>query len=243
MTRQATICLLAVSLSGCATIRSWFAQEPKVDPVVSVVTLGTSLDKNEGKVAAAITVARNNADKPAVVRAETGVALSFLQPPSADDLQVASARVALSDAKTYTLAEADGRRLAAAVGLQRKQLEADQKKAVLDAQAKDKEIADLKSQLAEAETNANRTPLRVSAGLCFIAALGLTMAGQYLRAGLSVALGGILLGLSTILSSPVFIWSLIASALAVLGMGVWVAWDKARDAVNAPTPTPHDETK
>ena len=235
MTRTAAIVILAASLSGCATVRGWFSSStPTVPPTAPAgLSLESNLGKSDGKVAAAITMARNNADRPAVVLAETGVALSFLPAPSADDLSVASARVALANPATYTLAEADGKRLLAAVQADKSRLKADQAAAETASKAKDGQIADLTRKLSEAETNANRTPLRVSAGFCFPAALGLTIAGQYLRAGVCVALGGILLGLSTILSSPVFIWSLIASALAVLGMGVWVAWDKARDEVNA----------
>jgi uncharacterized membrane protein YjfL (UPF0719 family) len=48
-----------------------------------------------------------------------------------------------------------------------------------------------------------------------------------------VALGGILIGISTILSSPWFIWSLIATVVVVLGLGVWVVFDMARDKVNS----------
>ena len=229
--------VLCLSLSGCATIGGWFKPTPSVPPTAPAgVSLETNLGKSDGKVAAALTMARTHAARPDVVKAETGVALSFLPAPSADDLSVASARVALANPQTYTLAEADGQRLLAAVKADKERLKADQAAAVEAARKKDAQIADLTSQLADAEANANKTPLRVSAGLCFLAALGLAIAGQYPRAGVCVALGGILLGVSTILSSKLFIWSLIASALVVLGLGLWIAIDKARDEVNANHP-------
>jgi hypothetical protein len=114
-------------------------------------------------------------------------------------------------------------------------LESQQAEALRVSQLKDKRIEDLTAALKESEESANKSPLRVSAGFCFLAALGLAIVGQYLRAGACVALGGILIGISTILSSPWFIWSLIATVVVVLGLGVWVVFDMARDKVNSKT--------
>jgi hypothetical protein len=126
-----------------------------------------------------------------------------------------------------------GRQLATAVTKAWEKLETQQAEALRVSQLKDKRIEDLTAALKESEESANKSPLRVSAGFCFLAALGLAIVGQYLRAGACVALGGILIGISTILSSPWFIWSLIATVVVVLGLGVWVVFDMARDKVNA----------
>lgn len=239
MRRQTAILAVCVSLCGCSTIKGWFTPSPP--PIVqpdaptapSVVTsLGDSLDQSDGKVAAAITVANRNADRPDVVRAETKVALSYLPPPSEGDLAIATARAEKADPKTYALAEADGRKLLAAVDAKWASLEADQKKAKAASEAKDKQIAELTAKIAQIEAEADKTPLRIAAGLAFLAAIGLGIAGQYTRAGVCVALGAAFLGVSTILSSPWFIWSLIATGTACLGLVLWVVWDKARDAVH-----------
>ncbi len=55
---------------------------PTSDPA-DLAKLGTQIDKSDQRIAAAVTVARENADKPEVVRAETGVALAYLPKPDA----------------------------------------------------------------------------------------------------------------------------------------------------------------
>ena len=76
------IALLA--LTGCKTSCD-LPKQPDVPTDGGIVNkVGNDLDKSDGRVAAAITVAQENADKPAVVKAETGVALSYLPVPSED---------------------------------------------------------------------------------------------------------------------------------------------------------------
>jgi hypothetical protein len=148
------------------------------------------------------------------------------------------ARATKADPIDYQKQMAYGRTLATAVNKAWEKLEAQQAEALRVSQLKDARIVELARQLKDSEESANKSPLRVSAGFCFLAALGLSIAGQYLRAGACVALGGILIGVSTILSSPWFIWSLIATGVVILGLGVWVVWDYARDRVNASNPPP-----
>lgn len=234
------IAVAAVALSGCASVRDWFGSKPPA-PIVqppgptspnSVASLGDAMGKSDGKVAAAVTVAQRNADRPAVVKAETSVALSFLPKPSQEELDIATARAQLADPSAYAAAEAKGRELLAALDKQWANLKADQKAAKEASDKKDARIAELTAKVAEVEAEASKSPLRVSAGFCFLAALGLAVVGQYLRAGVCVGLGGLLLGLSVALSSPFFIWVLIASIVICLLFGLWVVWDKARDTVN-----------
>ena len=246
---------LAACLTGCSMFRSSpsdapLPKQPEAPTTPSVVqTLGNDLDKTDHRVGAALVAIERNADKPKVVVAESRLAQSYLPAPPESDVAFAIARATKADPIDYAKQMEFGRKLATAVNRAWEKLEADQAQAKLVSSLKDKRIEDLTAALKESEESANKSPLRVSAGFCFLAALGLAVVGQYLRAGACVALGGILIGISTILSSPWFIWSLIATAVAVLGLGVWVVFDMARDKVNNPrkdaevnpAQSPHDD--
>ena len=233
-----TLLVIALmALTGCSLFRKDAEPLPVQPPAPTkesvVTTLGKDLDKTDHRVASALVAIERNADKPKVVVAESRLAQSYLPAPPEADVAFAMARASKADPIDYAKQMEFGRKLATAVNRAWEKLEADQAEAKRVSDLKDKRIADLTAALKESEESANKSPLRVSAGFCFLAALGLAIVGQYLRAGACVALGGILIGISTILSSPWFIWSLIATAVAVLGLGVWVVFDMARDKVNA----------
>ena len=227
------------ALTGCSLFRSSPAdvplpKQPDAPTKESVVTtLGKDLDKTDHRVAASLVAIERNADKPKVVVAESRLAQSYLPQPPEADVAFAMARATKADPIDYAKQMEFGRKLATAVNRAWEKLEADQAEAKRVSGLKDKRIEDLTAALKESEESANKSPLRVSAGFCFLAALGLAIVGQYLRAGACVALGGILIGISTILSSPWFIWSLIATVVVVLALGVWVVFDMARDKVNS----------
>ena len=231
--------IAALALTGCSLFRSSpsdapLPKQPDAPTTPSVVqTLGKDLDKTDHRVAASLVAIEKNADKPKVVVAESRLAQSYLPAPPEADVAFAIARATKADPIDYKKQMEFGRKLATAVTLAWDKLEADQAEAKRVSAQKDKRIEDLTAALKESEESANKSPLRVSAGFCFLAALGLAVVGQYLRAGACVALGGILIGISTILSSPWFIWSLIATVVVVLGLGVWVVFDMARDKVNS----------
>ncbi len=231
--------IAALALTGCSLFRSSptdvpLPKQPDAPTTPSVVqTLGNDLDKADHRVAASLVAIERNADKPKVVVAESRLAQSYLPQPPEADVAFAVARAAKADPIDYAKQMEFGRKLATAVNRAWEKLEADQAEAKRVSGLKDKRIEDLTAALKESEESANKSPLRVSAGFCFLAALGLAIVGQYLRAGACVALGGILIGISTILSSPWFIWSLIATVVVVLALGVWVVFDMARDKVNS----------
>ena len=231
--------IAVLALTGCSLFRKGDAlpplpvQPPGPTKPDVVATLGKDLDKTDHRVASALVAIERNADKPKVVVAESRLAQSYLPAPPESDIAFAMARATKADPVDYAKQMAFGRQLATAVTKAWEKLETQQAEALRVSQLKDKRIEDLTAALKESEESANKSPLRVSAGFCFLAALGLAIVGQYLRAGACVALGGILIGISTILSSPWFIWSLIATAVVVLGLGVWVVFDMARDKVNA----------
>jgi hypothetical protein len=230
--------IAVLALTGCSLFRKGDSEPLPVQPPGPtkpdvVATLGKDLDKTDHRVASALVAIERNADKPKVVVAESRLAQSYLPAPPESDIAFAMARATKADPVDYAKQMAFGRQLATAVTKAWEKLETQQAEALRVSQLKDKRIEDLTAALKESEESANKSPLRVSAGFCFLAALGLAIVGQYLRAGACVALGGILIGISTILSSPWFIWSLIATAVVVLGLGVWVVFDMARDKVNA----------
>jgi hypothetical protein len=230
--------IAVLALTGCSLFRKGDAEPLPVQPPGPtkpdvVATLGKDLDKTDHRVASALVAIERNADKPKVVVAESRLAQSYLPAPPESDVAFAMARATKADPVDYQKQMAFGRQLATAVTKAWEKLETQQAEALRVSQLKDKRIEDLTAALKESEESANKSPLRVSAGFCFLAALGLAIVGQYLRAGACVALGGILIGISTILSSPWFIWSLIATAVVVLGLGVWVVFDMARDKVNS----------
>jgi hypothetical protein len=234
--------IAALALTGCSLFRKGEAEPLPVQPPGPtkpdvVATLGKDLDKTDHRVASALVAIERNADKPKVVVAESRLAQSYLPAPPQGDVEFALARAGRAGTPQgdvdYAKQMAFGRQLATAVTKAWEKLEAQQAEALRVSQLKDKRIEDLTAALKESEESANKSPLRVSAGFCFLAALGLAIVGQYLRAGACVALGGILIGISTILSSPWFIWSLIATVVVVLGLGVWVVFDMARDKVNS----------
>jgi hypothetical protein len=231
--------IAALALTGCSLFRKGDSlpplpvQPPGPTKPDVVATLGKDLDKTDHRVASALVAIERNADKPKVVVAESRLAQSYLPQPPQNDIEFAMARATKADPVDYAKQMAFGRQLATAVTKAWEKLETQQAEALRVSQLKDKRIEDLTAALNESEESANKSPLRVSAGFCFLAALGLAIVGQYLRAGACVALGGILIGISTILSSPWFIWSLIATVVVVLGLGVWVVFDMARDKVNA----------
>ena len=231
--------IAALALTGCSLFRKSpeaepLPKQPDAPTTPSVVqTLGQDLDKTDHRVAASLVAIERNADKPKVVVAESRLAQSYLPQPPEADVAFAMARATKADPIDYAKQMEFGRKLATAVNRAWEKLEADQAEAKRVSGLKDKRIEDLTAALKESEESANKSPLRVSAGFCFLAALGLAIVGQYLRAGACVALGGILIGISTILSSPWFIWSLIATVVVVLALGVWVVFDMARDKVNS----------
>jgi len=61
-------------------------------------------------VASSVTIARENADKPEVVRSETAIALSYLPPPEPGELALARARATKADPKEAAEAAAFGKK-------------------------------------------------------------------------------------------------------------------------------------
>lgn len=234
--------ILLLALAGCASKeKPPVPKQPEAPTDGGIVSkVGTQLDKVDGRVAAAVTVANRNADKPEVVKAETGVALSYLPPASEADIAYAEKRaskVATPDgAKTYKDAEAYGKKLQAEVEASWKKMEETQREAKRVSDLKDARIKELTAEIERVKQEAsNNIWTLTGAGLAVIGALATAFVGP--RIGIPLLLGGAFCGaLPFIIGSAYFLWVCIATAAIASGLGLWWVWDKVRDAVNQPTP-------
>jgi len=194
-------------------------------PSADLGTLGTQLDKSDQRVAAAVTVARENADKPDVVKAETGVALAYLPKPDAQTLDFARNRVARANPEEYKRAEEAGRKLLAVIDANFAKAEADalKNKAALD--NANKQITALKAEVEQVRTEGVRNAFAVAAGICFLAALAMALLGQYLRAGAAFLIGGAVGSLPFVFNSPYFMPAV--GLLVVVGIAFgWLQFRK-----------------
>ena len=236
--RAVLLVLLLVALAGCS---SWskppVPKQPEAPTDGGVMSkVGKDLDKVDGRVAAAVTVAKENADKPEVVKAETGVALSYLPAPSEGDVAFARQRAAKADQKAYKDAEEYGKQLLKKINADWSKMEADQKEAKRVSDLKDARIAELTAEVERVKQEAsNNIWTLTGAGLAVIGALAMAFVGP--RIGLPILLGGAFCGaLPFIIGSAYFLWVCIGTAAIAAGLGLWWVWDKVRDSINTPPP-------
>ena len=242
--------VIALCLTGCSTPS--LPVQPDAPTSQSVVaTLGKEWDKADQKVAASVSIARENADKPEVVRGETTVALSFLPNPSPEELALARARAANpADQKAYGDAVAFGKKLLAKIDADWAKVQADQKEAARVSQLKDARIKELTAEVERVKQEASRDVWTLTgAGLAVIGALTIAF-GMGPRVGVPLLLCGAFCGaVPHIIDSPYFLWVAIGTAAIASGLGLWWLWDKVHDAVQDKKDDetlfkdePHDET-
>lgn len=234
---RAVLLILLLAMAGCA---SWskppVPKQPEAPTDGGIVSkVGTQLDKVDGRVAAAVTVARENKDKPAVVEAETGVALSYLPQPSDADVAYARQRASKNDQKAYRDAEAYGKKLQAEVEAGWKKMEETQREAKRVSDLKDRRIEELAAEIERVKKDhAEQTWTWVGAGLAVIGALTTAFLGP--KIGVPLILGGAFCGFLPYLYGSAWLMPLaICTAAIAAGLGLWWVWDKVRDAVNKPT--------
>jgi hypothetical protein len=211
------IALLA--LTGCSTTTPDTAGTGT--PSADLGTLGTQIDKSDQRVAAAVTVARENADKPDVVKAETGVALAYLPKPDAQTLDYVRNRVARANPEEYKRAEDAGRKLLAVIDANFAKAEADAQKNKAALDNANKQVAALKAEVEQVRTEGVRNAFAVGAGICFLAALAMGLLGQYLRASVAFLVGAGIGGLPYLFASPYFLPGVGGLVLLVVAL-VWL---------------------
>ena len=231
--------LLVISLlmAGCAASKAPLPEQPNAPTSEGIVTtVGKQWDQADQKVAASVAIARENADKPDVVRSETSVALSFLPAPEAGELAVARARAAKLDPKETAEAVAFGKKLLAQIDANWAKVEADNREALRVSQLKDARIKELTAEVerVKREASANLWTM-AGVGCALIGAVATAFVGP--KVGLPLLACGAAIGaFPFVIDSPWFPWVAGLFAAVLAGLGIWVAYDAASDKVHESDP-------
>ena len=197
-----SLLVISLFLAGCATT------VPVPDPVPAQVTLdvvGKKEDKLESRTAAAVSVAKANADQPAIVRSELSVAEAGLPPPSAADLAFAQARAAKADPKAYEANVANAAAARADINAMWLKLEAEQKQNAEVMSKMVEQIDTLKKHVDEAKKEGQRNLYAmVAAGMMVLGGFAIAFGRVMIGAGLLVS--GVCIGaVPYLLDSPWFL--------------------------------------
>jgi len=233
--------LLVISLlmAGCSTSRQPIPEQPNAPTSEGIVaTVSKQWDTADQKVAASVSIARENADRPDIVRSETSVALSFLPPPEPGELALARARAAKADQKDYAQATAFGKNLLATIDKNWAKVEADNKEAARVSQLKDARIVELTAEVerVKREASANLWTM-AGVGIAVIGAVAMVFTGP--RIGASLLLSGAAIGAFPFVVDSEYFSYIAGSTLALAaGLGIYWLWDHVRDSANAPYEPP-----
>ena len=232
---------ICVSLlaNGCASIRPAIPEQPNAPTSEAVVaTVSKQWDQADQKVAASVSIAREMADRPDIVRSETSVALSFLPSPEAGELAVARARAIKADPKEAADAQAFGKKLLSQIDTSWLRVVADQKEAHRISQLKDARIVELTKAVEQAKKDA-------AANMWTLAGIAVAVLGAAAMVFTGPRIGGTLLACGAAIGAFPFIveseyFSAIAGGTLALaaGLGIYWLWDRVRDSANAPYEPP-----
>ena len=233
--------LLAISLlmAGCSTSRPALPEQPNAPTSEGIVaTVSKQWDTADQKVAASVSIARENADRPDIVRSETSVALSFLPPPEPGELALARARAAKADQKDYAQATAFGKNLLASIDKNWAKVEADQKEALRVSQLKDARIAELTAEVERVKREASDNIWTMAGvGIAALGAIAMVFAGP--RIGITLILSGAAIGAFPLIVDSEYFSYIVGTTLALAaGLGIYWLWDRVRDSANAPYEPP-----
>lgn len=225
---------VAVLLAGCSSKPDKIPSQPDSPTTAGNMSkVGEQIDKSGSKVAAAVTVARENAEKPEVVKAETTVALSYLPTPPEAEVALARQRAGKADQKDYAAAVEYGKKLLAKMDTDWAKMETDRKEAARISALKDARIAELTKEIetVKQEASANIWTM-TGAGLVVIG--GLACAFSSIRIGIPIIICGAFAGsLPFFFDSPYFVVISTITLAIVAGLGVWWIYDRVKDSVNA----------
>ena len=216
--------IACLALTGCPTTNpDTSGTGTATPPPDAFAKVGDQIDKSDQRIAAAVTVARENADKPAVVKAETAVALSFLPAPSPDSLSYARNRAARANPEEYKRAEEAGRKLLAVIDANWAKSAADaiRNKDALD--AANCEINRLRAEVAQAKKDIVTYTCAGIGGLLAIGAVVLLWLRQ-IAGAIACAIGaGSLLSFPALVDTPWFLPSAAGlGAVLAIGAGVYL---------------------
>ena len=234
-----SLLVIALCLTGCATSPDPLPEQPDAPTNPDIVaSVGKDWDKIDGRVAAAVKVARENKDKPAVVEAETGVALSYLPNPSEGDVAFARQRAAKADQKDYAEAVAYGKKLLAKIDADWAKVEAANAEALRVSQLKDARIAELTAEVerVKREASANLWTM-AGVGIAVIGAIAMAFTGP--KVGIPLLLSGAAIGAFPVIADSEYFSYIAGGTLALAaGLGIYWLWDRVRDSANAPYEPP-----
>ena len=237
-----SLLVIALCLTGCSTSRPAMPEQPNAPTSEGIVaTVGKQWDKADQKVAASVAIARENAEKPEVVRSETSVALSFLPVPSPEELALARQRAAKADQKDYAEAVAYGKKLLASIDANWAKVEADNKEALRVSQLKDARIVELTVEVDRVRREAAKNIWTLT-GAGLVAAGAVACALLSVRVGLGLIVGGAFAGsIPYLLDSVWFPWVAGSVVVALALFAAFLLWER----FGKPTPTPDvpDEPK
>ena len=229
-----SLLVIALCLTGCSTSRPALPEQPNAPTSEGIVTtVGKQWDKADQKVAASVAIARENAEKPEVVRSETTVALSFLPAPSPEELALARQRAAKADQKDYAQAIAFGKNLLATIDANWAKVEADNREAIRVSQLKDARIVELTAEVerVKREASANLWTM-AGVGIAVIGAIATAFTGP--KVGVPLLLSGAAIGAFPVIAdSEWFSYTVITAIGIALCLGLWYLYDRVSDANHA----------
>ena len=218
--------ILVILLTGCPSVPpDSSGTGTATPPVDNFAKIGDQIDKADARVSAGVQVARNaNAQgKAEVVEKELAVVASYLPAPDPHNLAYIANRVERNNPEEYKRAMEAGAKLLAVIDANWAKAEADasKNKAALD--TANKRITELTAEVERVKTEGIRNAFTVAAGACFLAALGLAILGQYIRALGAFAVGSAIAGLPFLFASPYFVPAVvgIVALSAVVGVALW----------------------
>jgi len=228
-----------MALTGCSSSPPPLPKQPDAPTSPSVVaTVSKQWDTADAKVSAAISIAKENADRPEVVRSETAVALSFLPAPEAGEIAIARARAARQSPSDYAAAEAFGKKLLSQIDTSWLRVQAETTEALRVSQLKDARIVELTKAVEQAKKDA-ASNLWTLAGIAVavIGAVAMVFAGP--RIGGTLLASGAAIGAFPLIVDSEYFSYIAGSTLALAaGLGIYWLWDHVRDSANAPYEPP-----
>lgn len=224
---------LAFLLAGCSSKPDKLPTQPDAPTKpTNLAKLDEGIETRSSKLAAAVTIVKENAGKPDVVKSEAGVALSYLPAPSEGDLALARQRAAKADQRDYEDAVKFGKGILAQIDTSRAKMEADQKEAARVSKLKDERIAELTKEVERVKRDAAEQVWTFT-GAGLVVAGGLACALSSLRVGIPILLCGAFAGAIPFIYDSPYFTAISAVTLAVsAGLGLWWAYDRVRDSVN-----------
>ena len=223
--------LAAILLSACSTTKP--PDPAPAPPVDDLVQVGEKIDKADSRVAAAVTVVVENSDKPEVVKAEGKVALAYLPPPTATDVEFARARALKNDQKAYQAQMDYATKMKAEVDKMWAKAEDDAKKSKADIQALKDENTRLVAEIERIKKESSRDIWTLT-GAALVVLGGAACAFASIRIGIPIILAGAFAGaIPHIIDSEYFEYTAAATLLCCASLAVWWMYDKVRDSIKS----------